>query len=211
VQCSASCSGYCGAPDKPATSAYRRRHLPAYGRTHGGACERELLCPNRPRLMPARPGGRTRAPSAVRPAQKRTRTAKVDFRAGAGGVPASLGRSGGWLAGVPFLTRRTCSIAVLKSTCSQRRSQTSTARNPWRKVRRTISSSRWAWRLPFAASIKRSTSSVVRCSRVRKSAFFLRRAVTVRFSVAGATMRRCDLAMVFQGSLIETVQTIALL
>jgi hypothetical protein len=36
----------------------------------------------------------------------------------------------GWVLGVPFLRRRTCRLAVLKSTCSHRRSQTSPARKP---------------------------------------------------------------------------------
>ena len=46
-----------------------------------------------------------------------------------------------------------------------------------------MSASRWPWRLAVAASIN-STLSVVRCSRVRSSAFGGRRS-TVRFTIAG--------------------------
>ena len=57
--------------------------------------------------------------------------------------------------------------------------------------------SRWPWRLPLAASIRRSTSASVRCSRVRKSRLGRRLGVTVRFTVAGATSFRCPFLIYF--------------
>jgi hypothetical protein len=50
-------------------------------------------------------------------------------------------------------------------------------------------------RLVLAASISRSTSWIVRYSRVRSSPFLGRRGVTVRFSVVGATRRRRGLVI----------------
>ena len=102
----------------------------------------------------------------------------------------------GWLAGVPALTLRTCRVAVAKSTCSQRRSTTSAARRPCLNARRAIRPSRLPWRFCLAASISFSTSAVVRCSRVRRSAFLGRRGVTVRFTAVGAISRRFDFAMI---------------
>src|SRR6202007_1835553 len=55
--------------------------------------------------------------------------------------------------------------------------------------------SRWPHRLSFAAVISFSTSASVRCSRLRRAAFGSRFGVTVRFTVAGVTSFRCDLAM----------------
>jgi hypothetical protein len=57
--------------------------------------------------------------------------------------------------------------------------------------------SRRPWRLPLAASISRSISASVRCSRVRRSALGRRPGGTVRFTVAGATSLRRGLAKVF--------------
>jgi hypothetical protein len=54
--------------------------------------------------------------------------------------------------------------------------------------------SRCPWRLALAASIRRSTSRSVRCSRVRNSAFGRRRGATVRFSLVGDTNRSFDFA-----------------
>jgi hypothetical protein len=53
------------------------------------------------------------------------------------------------------------------------------------------------WRLPLAASMRRSTSASVRCSRVRKSRLGRRLGATVRFTVAGVTSFRCSFAMIF--------------
>jgi hypothetical protein len=53
----------------------------------------------------------------------------------------------------------------------------------------------WPFRLALAASISRSTSRSVRCSRVRNSAFGRRRGVTVRFSLVGDTSRSFDFAI----------------
>ena len=58
--------------------------------------------------------------------------------------------------------------------------------------------SRWPCRLPLAASISRSTSASVRCSRVRRSAFGRRRGITVRFTEAGVTSLRCDFGIGFR-------------
>jgi hypothetical protein len=58
--------------------------------------------------------------------------------------------------------------------------------------------SRCPWRLALAASISRSTSRSVRCSRVRNSAFGRRRGTTVRFSWVGDTNRSFDFAMEIQ-------------
>src|ERR1022692_3864982 len=71
--------------------------------------------------------------------------------------------------------------------------------------------SRWPQRLPLAAAISRSTSASVRYSRVRRSALGRRLGVTVRFTVAGLTSLRCDLAM--QSALPSrlTVRTMLLL
>ncbi len=57
--------------------------------------------------------------------------------------------------------------------------------------------SRLPWRLPLAASIRRSTSASVRCSRVRKSRLGSRLGVTVRFTVAGVTSLRCAFLIYF--------------
>ena len=57
--------------------------------------------------------------------------------------------------------------------------------------------SRWPQRFLPAALISFSTSVSVRYSRVRSSAFGRRRGVTVRFSVAGATIRRRGFIRVF--------------
>src|SRR6516165_297314 len=57
--------------------------------------------------------------------------------------------------------------------------------------------SRCDHRLPLVALISRSTSAVVRYSRVRRSALGRRVGVTVCFSGAGVISRRCDLAKVF--------------
>jgi hypothetical protein len=48
----------------------------------------------------------------------------------------------------------------------------------------------WAQRLPLVASMSRSTSFGVRCSRVRRSRFGRRSGVTVRFTMAGRTSLR---------------------
>src|SRR5664280_2719231 len=68
----------------------------------------------------------------------------------------------------------------------------------------------WPHRLPFAAVSKRSTSVSVRYSRVRRSALGPRLGVTVRFTVAGVTSLRCDLAMGFALPVLTTVRTKAL-
>src|ERR1017187_6752445 len=65
----------------------------------------------------------------------------------------------------------------------------------------------WPHRLPFAAVSKRSTSVSVRYSRVRRSALGARLGVTVRFTVAGVTSLRCDLAMWFNLPVLTTVRT----
>jgi hypothetical protein len=70
----------------------------------------------------------------------------------------------GWVLGVPFLTRRTCSTAALNSTWSQRRSQSSAARSPCRKARRIIVASRCPWRFALAASTRASTCRAHWCS-----------------------------------------------
>src|SRR5664280_2274388 len=69
----------------------------------------------------------------------------------------------------------------------------------------------WPHRLPFAAVSKRSTSASVRYARVRRSALGTRLGVTVRFTVAGVTSLRCDLAMGFALPVLTTVRTTALL
>src|SRR5258707_10038798 len=92
----------------------------------------------------------------------------------------------GCVLGVPFLTRRTWSTAPLKSTWSQRRSQTSAALSPCRKATRIMVASRWPYRLALAASISVSTSPGVRCSRVRGSTFDRRVGATVRKTSVGA-------------------------
>src|ERR1039458_2624755 len=69
----------------------------------------------------------------------------------------------------------------------------------------------WPHRLPFTAVIKRSTSVSVRYSRVRRSALGARLGVTVRFTVAGVTSLRCDLAMGFAFPVLTTVRTRPLL
>src|SRR5450759_2729237 len=63
----------------------------------------------------------------------------------------------------------------------------------------------WPHLLPFAAISKRSTSASVRYSRVRRSALGARLGVTVRFTVAGVTSLRCDLAMWFALPALTTV------
>jgi len=55
-----------------------------------------------------------------------------------------------------------------------------------------MGASRWPWRLALAASISRSTSSAVRCSRVRSAAFGRRNGVTV-----GATSAKDEFAIAF--------------
>ena len=94
----------------------------------------------------------------------------------------------GCVEGDPFLILRTWSTAPLKSICSHGRSTTSPARNPCRNARRIISPSRWPHRLRFAVSIRYSTSTSVRCSRVRSAALG-RRSGTVRISVVGDCAR----------------------
>src|SRR5450759_3375121 len=69
----------------------------------------------------------------------------------------------------------------------------------------------WPHRLPLAAVSRRSTSVSVRYSRVRRSALGARLGVTVRFTVAGVTSLRCDLAMCFALPALTTVRTKALL
>src|ERR1019366_739511 len=69
----------------------------------------------------------------------------------------------------------------------------------------------WPHRLPLAAVSKRSTSVSVRYSRVRRSALGARLGVTVRFTVAGVTSLRCDLAMGFALPVLTTVRTRPLL
>src|SRR5450759_3350500 len=69
----------------------------------------------------------------------------------------------------------------------------------------------WPHRLPLAAVSRRSTSVSVRYSRVRRSALGARLGVTVRFTVAGLTNLRCDLAMCFALPALTTVRTKALL
>src|ERR1035441_6165744 len=69
----------------------------------------------------------------------------------------------------------------------------------------------WPHRLPLAAVSRRSTSVSVRYSRVRRSALGARLGVTVRFTVAGVTSLRCDLAMGFALPVLTTVRTKALL
>jgi hypothetical protein len=67
--------------------------------------------------------------------------------------------------GVPFLIRRTCSIPLLRSICSQRSEHNSAARNPWRYATRSMVASRWPYRpRSRAVSISRSTSLTVRYS-----------------------------------------------
>src|SRR5471030_2529176 len=56
--------------------------------------------------------------------------------------------------------------------------------------------SRWPWRLALAASTRRCTSSSVRYSRVRTSAFLGRTGMTtVRFTMAEGMVLTADLAM----------------
>ena len=72
---------------------------------------------------------------------------------------------------------------------------------------RIMMASRWPWRLALAASVRRCTSSSVRYSRVRTSAFFGRTGMTtVRFSMAEGMVLTADLAMFcsrFEGGLFE--------
>ncbi len=69
------------------------------------------------------PCARIRERSAAHLVPTRTRKAISRVRADGVAVPSRV-------LGVPFLTRRMCRFEVLKSTCSQRRSQISAARNP---------------------------------------------------------------------------------
>src|ERR1039457_1532892 len=71
--------------------------------------------------------------------------------------------------------------------------------------------SRCPQRLPLAAAISRSTSASVRYSRVRRSRLGGRLGVTVRFTVAGVTSLRCNLAMGFALLVLMTVRTKPLL
>src|SRR6516164_3593851 len=81
----------------------------------------------------------------------------------------------GVTAGLPFLALRTCSAGLRPhSTCDHSRSAISTARKPCRKATRISVASLWPWRPSLAAAISFSTSSGVRYSRVRISAFGLR-------------------------------------
>jgi len=48
----------------------------------------------------------------------------------------------GCVAGLPFLTRRTCSVAVAKSTCDHSRDTSSVARSPCRKASSIMVASR---------------------------------------------------------------------
>ena len=57
-----------------------------------------------------------------------------------------------------------------------------------------MSASRWPCRLVLAASISRSTSPAVRCSRVRSAALGRRNSATVRFTVADATSAKDEFA-----------------
>lgn len=70
--------------------------------------------------------------------------------------------------------------------------------------------SRWPQRFRLAAAINRSTSASVRNSRVRSLPLGSRLGVTVRFTVAGVTSLRCDLAMCFTLAALMTVRTITL-
>jgi hypothetical protein len=74
-----------------------------------------------------------------------------------------------------------------------------------------VLASLWPHRFLLAAAISRSTSASVRYSRVRRSALGARLGVTVRFTVAGVTSLRCDLAMGFALPVLTTVRTKALL
>src|SRR6516165_8682728 len=59
--------------------------------------------------------------------------------------------------------------------------------------------SRWPQRLSLAASISRSTSRSVRCSRNRYAAFGFRRGrATAHFSEVGPTILRCRTARIFR-------------
>src|SRR5450830_1737577 len=69
----------------------------------------------------------------------------------------------------------------------------------------------WPHRLPLASVSRRSTSASVKYSRVRRWALGARLGVTVRFTVAGVTSLRCDLAMCFALPVLTTVRTKALL
>jgi hypothetical protein len=103
----------------------------------------------------------------------------------------------GCVAGVPCWALRTCRVALRKSTCSQRRSISSDARRPCLKAIRSMVESRWPWRLPAAAFMRRSTSASVRCSRVLYSALGLRISATVHVSCVGNSAFRCDCVCIF--------------
>jgi hypothetical protein len=99
------------------------------------------------------------------------------------------------------LARRTCMVPVSKAIDDHCRSHSSDTRKPWRKPIRIIVASRWPWRLPLAAFIKRSSS--VRCSRSRPMSRLLRRrSVTVRNFESGGTSRRFDFAMILAPALM---------
>jgi hypothetical protein len=63
----------------------------------------------------------------------------------------------------------------------------------------------------LAAAISRSISASVRYSRVRSLQLGSRLGVTVRFTEAGVTSLRCDLAMCFTLTASTTVRTTTLL
>jgi hypothetical protein len=71
--------------------------------------------------------------------------------------------------------------------------------------------SRCPQRFFLAASISRSTSACVRCSRVRLSAFGGRLGVTVRFTMTGVTSFRCDFGMCLALAVPTTVRTMPLI
>jgi hypothetical protein len=96
----------------------------------------------------------------------------------------------GCVAGLRFLSIRTCRIACSRSIWSQRRSTSSDARRPCLKAIKTIVESRCPQRLPFMASIRRSTSRSVRCSRDRYSALGLRQ------GQSGGRRSHCELFVV---------------
>jgi hypothetical protein len=92
----------------------------------------------------------------------------------------------GWTLGVPPFTLRTCRTARLYSTCSQTRAAHAGRRlGPWccRGARAGSAGLRPSGPLPHGYS------------RERSSLFLARRGVTVRFTVAGVTSRKCGLPM----------------
>src|SRR5262245_32842 len=87
-----------------------------------------------------------------------------------------------WMPGVPFLARRICTVAALRSNCSTVRETSSETRSACRNARRMSSSSRTGLRFLRAALRSLSISGSVKYSRDRNAAFGLRPPPTVGFS-----------------------------